>query len=307
MRITPIAYRILEELFLAEYHTLESLCRALAPASESRISALLGQFGRRDYIYRKPLYPRLDSRGSLVSTRVYMLGLKGLDELEMSDQIRNRARPRVRAGKDVSDRTLKHDVLRSKFRSFLLARERKGDFGISRWTLRTDLDLVVHYNDRELRIRPDAFFSLTKNGKERHYFLEVDQASYPVERSDPGAGSSIGGKFEQYASLMERDRHGQLWRLNESALDIAAFSVVHFIREVAPERRDHPLKRQRMESSKRLLERSKYSAARRFWRFLYEDELHEQHFVQLENWKGEQLDIMGGTIDEDDLELHPSS
>ena len=228
--ITPKDRLVLEEILVSEYHTHETLRDALGiEGSGAGLHKRLMALAKHQYVLRRPM---ADDRfgGAGGTYNVYILGHKALDEIDADPGVLSRYRARVRSAQNAKGTNIPHDLLRSRFRNALLAGQRRYEWILDRWIIKRELELYGHWNEREHQIQPDAFFTLILDGWARHYFLEVDTASYPVERSDPDGGSSIRGKLAMYESLYER-KDGRLWRLDDSKLDISAFSVIHLIRE----------------------------------------------------------------------------
>lgn len=211
IRLSDMDRAIIEELAVAEYHALPTL-RAL--------------FGRDGSAYLERRLVRLTERGFLMRIELnnprdfgryaYYLGKKGIDEARLGDGDCCRLMRILRRGSGRSPGRMTHDLYRAKLRTHLLL---DPTLRLERWMQRRDAAVVgairVGEKSVEKCIEPDCLFSYGKGGEERVCFLEVDMASYPVERSSLDQGSSVYEKLLVYESVLsDRDlKTGRRWRL----------------------------------------------------------------------------------------------
>jgi hypothetical protein len=292
MHVSPTDRRILAEVLIAEYHTFDTLKAAFGVVGTgAALRKRLTNLSKKDYLVRRAMGNDTFS-GTGGTYNVYILGSRALSEIDADEAVLARYRSRIRSAQNAKGVNIPHDLLRTEFRSVLLSGERRDEWALDAWVIKRDLDLYGQWNGSERELQPDAFFTLIRGGKKRHFFLEVDTCSYPVDRSDPEGGSSIVQKFFQYESLYER-HNGKLWRLHESRLDIEAFSVIHLIRE---SRSTNPeLKRRRVDTTREALELrvSELPAMRRQWLFLSEADLKNGQPLTLETARDGRVGLFG--------------
>lgn len=98
---------------------------------------------------------------------------------------------------DLKALTLRHDILRSQYRTWLTLAEREGLFRLITWEQGSHIKIDSTINNLSVSLIPDAFFSIQVGEKRYNYFLEVDQSSSKIVPSSY-KGTSILKKVKAY-------------------------------------------------------------------------------------------------------------
>ena len=221
---------ILETIYAFRFATVEQLYWLFTEKPEA-----LGKYG----FGRKALHRRLQKMfhhgyvkrhhygdiqpglGEGSSPAIYSLGTKGAD-LITSDSHEARKIKKVIKNDDVKTPTLRHDVLRSQFRTWLLLAEREGLLRVVRWEQGTYLIIFSKLEDNcKYGIIPDSFYTIQVGDKLLNYFLEVDQSSSKIVPSQY-KGTSILKKVKVYWNYRQGIKTGD----TDSLFSIKGFRVI---------------------------------------------------------------------------------
>lgn len=144
-----------------------------------------------------------DIPGSLIGVSrpfIYGLGPKAIDLLAPDDaEVRHELRAGIRANRDGRSLTLRHDLLRSTFHTCLVLGAKRLGLGIA-WTQ----DRIKGLEHDGKHQYPDAFFSLTKDGRNRSFVLEVDMSTANIDPSVQKR-TTIRNKMEAYLENKTED------------------------------------------------------------------------------------------------------
>lgn len=274
---------ILEELAVAEVHDLEQMKALFGKGHATYTKERLLRLRKAGYI--NVAHYGDNRHGRIGSPHIYYLAKRAVDQLALDPEARRRVLTRMRKTPDLIGATLRHNVLRSKFRTCLVLAERRGELRLNRWIQRKGLGLFgENAGGEQHEIEPDAVFTL---GGERHFFLEVDGVSYPVRRAEGSRWTSVEKKLRLYESLFERDSSGRRWRL--APLEMSMFRLIFLKR--ASRTRNGELREQRFQSIRELFADGEFPQLRKVVRFLDEDSLTYDRLPVFEDVDGKERTI----------------
>ncbi len=281
--ITDNDLAIFEELAIANYHSTHTLTALFGNGKGTYVTSRLSRLVK-DHFLGMTFFS--DMRwGKVGSPAIYYLAEKALALVHLDPEHRHLLSQRLAKSKALQGRTLRHNILRSKFRTCLLLMSRASTWRIDRWMQHDRRFPILGYaswiedkEQREREINPDAFFSIeAPSCKAFHFFLEIDMVTYAVSRSDMTQGSSIEKKLILYESLL-RER----WRLED--LEASYFRLIFVVK--ASNSTNPQFKEQRVESIRAILERDEFANIRKCVRFVSECDLGFGEEIRFEDADG---------------------
>jgi hypothetical protein len=253
VRLSKNDFSLFDEIAVAEYHPLSTLNLLFGRGKGLYVRKRLMYLVEKLYLNRIPIAP---AHG--LGSHAFYLAQKAIEELRADDDTKERLRRINRRGNDRTDGRKLHDYYRAVVRTRLRLDK---SLSLDRWVQRREAGMLGEVPDGEKKAQrgtePDCFFTL---GNGNAYALEVDLATYAVERASLDQGSSILEKLLVYESVLsDRDCNGKRWRIDH--LGVPFFAPLFFKPRTNSANPD--LATQRFQNTRRVIKKNDLKEVRR--------------------------------------------